>query len=577
MLIVLLFGKREDTMTERITKEINLINFICTICKKEIVTSEDNEKELTKVNCCDKPNYRPYEIEILGNDGKKRWMDYGKYSSLKRAGHIKVNDGGEEILYGFLESEETKLKDEVLTKLAQRERSKASELITKQIKKENHILTTRDDIKSEMWIYREGIYISQGKTYVKEFCRKILGHAYTSQFVNEVIGKIEVDTFIEQDDFFKNEYPTQIPLQNGILNIITKKISLFSPKKIFFNKLPVVYDPSKRCPKITKHFETVLKDKSDAEVMFELIGYCLLKDSILEKAFMFSGDGRNGKSKTLELIKKFLGVENCSSLGLEQLKDNSFEIHELFGKMVNLRGDLSYHGLRETGMLKMLIGRDSISAKRKFLRTLFFVNHAKLIFACNELPKIYDMTDGFWTKWIFLEFPYKFITQEEFDKLPDKEKENKKILNPEIIKELTTPDELSGLLNKALESLNNILKKKDFSDSKGTKETKDLWIRKSDSFTAFCLDKIEDSQDGRISKKELRRAYKKYCKEHKAKGIRIASDQSIKITLEQMFGAYDSQEHSSERYWEGIELKGEVGSSNRGNTPYDFVQEPPIL
>lgn len=458
-----------------------------------------------------------------------------------------------------LNEEETELRDEVLEKLILKQRSNASELIVRKIQRENYIYTTRDDLKSEMWIYQEGICIPQGKTFIKETCRRILGHTYSAQFVNDVVAKIEADTFIEQDEFFKNNYVWEIPVKNGILNIKTKQILPFSPKKIFFNKLPVVYDPSKTCPKITKHFETVLKGTDNAKVMFEIIGYCLLKDSKLEKAFMFSGFGRNGKTKTLELIRRFLGVENCSSLGLNQINDNSFEISELFGKMVNLAGDLSYHELKETGMLKMLISRDSISAKRKFLRILHFVNYSKLIFACNELPKIYDITDGFWTKWVLLEFPYKFITQKEMDKLPERERVNKKIINPDIIQEISTPDELSGLLNKALESLDEILQHNNFSDSKGTKETKDLWIRRSDSFMAFCFDRITEDSKSRISKKELRKEYQKYCKKHRAKGIKVSSDLGIKLTLEQMFGAYETQDYDTkDREWNGIKFKEEI-------------------
>jgi len=471
-----------------------------------------------------------------------------------------VNNYFGEIKEGIiLNLEETALRDEVLENIILKQRGKAGELIVKKIQKENHIFTTRDDNKSEMWIYDDGIYIPQGKTFVKETCRKILGHTYTSQIVNDVIGKIEADTYIDQAEFFKNTYVWELPLKNGILNIKTKKLLPFSPRKIFFNKLPMDYDPSKKCPKITKHFEDVLKEKDDSKIMFELIGYCLLKDSPLEKAFMFSGFGRNGKGKTLELIKIFLGVDNCSSLDLTQLIDQSFDVSELFGKMANLSGDLSYHDLKDVGMLKKLIGRDSISARRKFLNLLHFISYAKLLFACNELPKIYDMTDGFWTKWILLEFPYEFRTKEEINKLPIEERANKRIINTNIIKEITTSDELSGLLNKALESLDVILKQNKFSDSKGTKEIRDLWIRRSDSFKAFCIDKIQESEDCRIAKKDLRKEYQKYCKKHKAKGIRVASDLAIKLTLEQDFGAYEIQDWDSrERYWCGVKIKEEV-------------------
>ncbi len=268
---------------------------------------------------------------------------------------------------------------------------------------------------------------------------------------------------------------------------------------------------------------------------------------------MFVGGGRNGKSKTIELMKRFLGPENCSALPLKSLHEESFSLSELFGKMGNLSSDLSKTDLKETGMIKSLIGRDVIQSKRKFLRDLNFVNYAKMIFGANELPKIYDTTDGFWTKWVLIDFPYKFVTEKVFSKLKDKD--NCRLMNPDIIDKLTTPEELSGLLNLALDNLDVLLKNKDFSYSKNLDEVKDLWIRKSDSFTAFCFDNIEEDIESKIMKKELRRKYHLYRKKHK---VPSCSDKAIKITLENMFGAYDTQEWGvgeRERFWEGIKFK----------------------
>ena len=451
-----------------------------------------------------------------------------------------------------LNYKESELKDLVLQDLALRKKDLASESLVNFIEKNNYIYTIRDDQKSEMWIYKNGVYVPQGESFVKEYCRKILGHLYTGQLVNNILDKIRTDTFIEQEIFFKQDNPLEIAVQNGILNIITKELSIFNPKKIFFNKLPVVYDPSAKCPKIEKHFKTILRYEEDSQVMFELFGYTLLKENKLEKAFMFVGKGRNGKSKTLELFKKFLGIDNCSALPLSSMHSESFSLSELFGKLVNLAGDLSYTDLKDTGTLKQLIGRDEIQAKRKFLRDLKFVNYSKLLFSTNELPKVYDLTDGFWTKWVLLEFPYKFISEKEYDNLPEQERINKKIIDTEIIEKISTPEELSGLLNKALDGLDTILKNKEFSYSKGTSEVKEAWIRQSDSFTAFCFDNLEEDVENKISKKELKKVYLKYCKKHK---LRSASDKAIKITLENLFGVVECRMNDTSFGWEGVKIK----------------------
>lgn len=450
-----------------------------------------------------------------------------------------------------LEKNYNDLQKEVFTLLALKDRDAATELIVKQIEEDNYIYTTKDDIKSEMWIYEEGIYVPQGKSFVKEFSRKILDKAYTTQLSNAIISKIEADTFIEHDKFFNTNIVDEIPLLNGILNIRTREISNHTPNKIFFNKLPIKYDETKDCPNIKNHFKSILRDKESVDVMMEIFGYLLLKEYKIEKAFMFVGFGRNGKSKTIELMKRFIGAENCSSLPLRSLTEESFSLSELFGRMANLAADLSKTDLKETGMIKSLIGRDTIQAKRKYLRDLNFVNYAKMVFAANELPKIYDTTDGFWTKWVLLEFPYKFVTEEVYENSPQEERGLLKIMNPDIMEELTKEEELSGLLNFALDGLDNLLDKKDFSYSKSTADVKDMWIRKSDSFTAFCYDHVVDDDLGKVTKKEMRRIYHKYTKKHK---VPSCSDKAIKITIENMFGAGESQDSFYDRVWEGIKL-----------------------
>lgn len=441
------------------------------------------------------------------------------------------------------------LQKEILIALAIKDKDKATELLVKEIEKENYIYTTRDDIKSEMWIYSGGVYIPQGKTFIREFCRKILEEAYTTYLANAVISKIEADTFIEHDEFFNTNHINEIPLENGILNIKTRELTEHTPQKIFFNKLPIIYDPDEDCPNILQHFENILKDDKDIQVMLELFGYLLLKEYKIEKAFMFVGFGRNGKSKTIELMKQFLGANNCASLPLNLLSEESFSLSELFGKMANLSADLSKTDLKETGMIKSLIGRDTIQAKRKFLRDLNFVNYAKMIFGANELPKIYDTTDGFWTKWVLIEFPFKFVNNEIYQSASDEERKMWKIMDSDIIQKLTTPSELSGLLNHSLDGLDRLLEKKDFSYSKSTKEVKDLWIRKSDSFTAFCYDHLIEDVESTITKKLLRKIYHKYTKLHK---LQSCSDKAMKITLESMFGVSDSQNSYLDRVWEGI-------------------------
>jgi len=454
-----------------------------------------------------------------------------------------------------IEKIESGLTPEVLTLLAIRKRGEATELLVERIENIYHIYTTRNDNKTEMWIYNNGVYVPHGKSFIKEYCRRILGQAFNTHICNDVINKIEADTYIDSDEFFKIDYKNEIPVENGILNILTRELMPFNSKKIFFNKLPLKYNPDADCPNIDKHLKDVLKSEDDVKVIYEIIGFGLYKDYFLEKMFMFSGDGRNGKGKTIDLIRRFFGIDNCASVPLSSLNENNFCVSELFGKMVNLAGDLSNTSLKQTGMLKQTTGRDLIGAKRKFLTDLKFINHAKHIFACNQLPKVYDMSDGFWDRWVLFEFPFKFIPQSEYDKLEESERINKKILDPQHIDRISTQQELDGLLNRALDGLNRILINKEFSYSKGSSDVKKFWIRKSDSFIAFCIDNLEESYNSSISKAELRKSFYNYCNNHKVKGC---SDKAISISLQEIFGVIEIRKYFeglTTILWEGIKFK----------------------
>ena len=466
---------------------------------------------------------------------------------------MKARDKNLEVEYDKLvrtqEQIEAQIRNEVFMYLATKERGKATEIIVKYIMQNNHIYTTKNDEKPEIWIYNNGIYSPNGESIIKEITRLILKEAYTSHLCSDIIAKIRADTFIEPIKFFSINYRDEILVQNGILNVSTRELYPYTPNKIFFNKCPVIYNPIAKCDVIDSFISDILANSEDRLVFYEIGGFCLLKEYTFEKAFMFVGSGRNGKGKSLELIKRVVGPENCYSLPLAALQHDNADVAQLFGKMVNLAGDIGISDLKDTSMFKGLTGRDLITAKRKFLTAITFENYAKFIFACNDLPRVYDLSKGFWDRWVLLEFPFYFASKEEWEALSEEER-NKlkyKLRDEDIINKIATPEQLSGLLNAFLDGLDRLKTNHKFSSTKGTEEIKNMWIRKSDSFMAFCMDFIEEDYQGYILKKDIRTKFAKYCREHKLKNT---SDKSIKVTLENNYGVSDGRKEVFGGYWE---------------------------
>jgi len=454
--------------------------------------------------------------------------------------------------------EEKSLSEKVLELLTIKQRTEATEILAKEFQNTNHVYTIRDDKFAESWVYSEGIYIPNGQTYIREFCRQILGKAFTKHIANEVISKVESDTFVNMKDFFEQENLEEIAVENGILNVTTKGLTQFTPNKIFFNKIPVTFDQTKRCPKIDGFLRQVLNDdRGKVMAIYELFGYLLYKKYSIQKAVMFIGGGRNGKSILLELQKRFIGAVNCSAIPIQQFENDDFSKIELHRKLANLSGDLDATTISKSGSFKGLTGGDIISASRKFKTRLEFVNYAKLIFATNNLPRTKDNSLAFFDRWVLFEFPITFLTKLEYDKLSEKEKKFAGIRKTSIIDEITNADELSGLLNVALSGLSNLLEQKDFTKSGSVTDVEKTWIRNSDSFRAFVREFIEEDLDSQITKRELKKEYQQFCQKYKLKKL---GDKAIKEIFEDELSVYDNHLNyltTGDSCWDGVRLKKE--------------------
>lgn len=454
--------------------------------------------------------------------------------------------------------EEDNIRRKIMYLLLEKKRTGATELLSEYIKQILHIYTTRHDDKPQIWVYHKGIYLPNGRTRIDEIIRKIMGATFSTHFNNEVINKIMVDTYIDQEQFFdkNNENPHLIPVQNGILDINKKELQEFSPELIFFNKLPVYFKHGVDCPSIKKFISEIVTEK-DARVLQEFVGFILLREYKYEKSLMLTGEGRNGKGKFLMLIKKLFGKENVCSINLQDIEKDQYALGELHGKLANLSGDINDAAIKHSGNFKSLCGRDEITAARKFLSRISFTNYAKFIFAANDIPKTKDISKAFFDRWILIFFLFRFLPQKEIDALKPEERENVRLQNPAIIEQITTPEELTGMLNWALEGYTRLRKQKDFSYGSTSAEVKEQWQRKSDSFAAFCMDCVTEDYGAEIPKSVLREAYQKYCRKFKLKG---ATDMSIKNYLTTNLGVSESRSSDANdrtRVWVGIRLNAD--------------------
>jgi putative DNA primase/helicase len=328
--------------------------------------------------------------------------------------------------------------------------------------------------------------------------KKTLKNSFRRNRLAEVIADIKASTIKEIP-----ETPTHlIAVQNGILNLKTMKLESFSSDYFILNPLPVKYDPKANCPKIKK-FVSEIVPPENVLVLQEASGYCLHRDIPIHRTFLFLGEGANGKSTFMELLRTFLGKGNVCSIPLQDFEKDKFATAQLYGKLANIYPDLSVEDLKNTGVFKTTSGGDTISAQFKFKDMFDFKPYAKQLYSANKPPKTFDQSYAFWRRWITVNFPNQF---RDDDPKTDKN----------LLQKLTTPEELSGFLNWALEGLRRLLENAKFSTTMSEEETQEQWTAAVDVIKAFIEEGYLEWCSGEFTTKdECYEEFLAFCQRNK--------------------------------------------------------------
>jgi putative DNA primase/helicase len=389
--------------------------------------------------------------------------------------------------------------------------------------------------------YNGGIYRPDGVPHIKEAIEKAVdGKNITGRSVSEVLGHIQRRTYINRDEF--DEDPNEITVENGVLNTKTFEFTPHDPDKKFLLRIPVKYDPDADCPCFKKFLSEILEDGIERDTIEELFGYCLVKNYSIQKWFMFLGSGANGKGTLLSTLRTFLGAENIAAVELQEF-EKPFSVAELYGRLANIVGDLSAKELYHSGRLKSLTGGDLLLAEKKFQNPFNFINHAKLIYSANELPRTFDGTLAFWRRVMLINFNKTFIGDAD---------------KKDLWVEFTTETELSGILNLAIKGIQRLNVNNGFSKQSSVEEVEEYYIRNSDPVTAFFMDCVEITNDTEdyMSLQSLHAAFVEYCKQYRFMDL---SQRKFNSAVRNNFRLKESREKNEEtgkqeRVWGGIFL-----------------------
>ncbi|MDZ4989282.1 DNA primase family protein [Clostridium perfringens] len=399
-----------------------------------------------------------------------------------------------------------------------------------------HLSETRDVYYGgeSFLIYENGVYNISGE---KEAGRIIMDYMLPNYCIMASIRdcREQWDILVSKDfdDFNRNPYLVNV--RNGLLDIRDMSFKEHTPSYLSTVQLNVEYNPQVDCPQFKKFLNEVLDCKLIPLVQ-EIVGYLLTTNTVSQKAFVFWGPARTGKSTLLWVVEYLLlGKKNVSNIPWQEIGDK-FKTAELLGKLANVFSDLPSKSIDDTGIFKVVTGEDYLMAEKKNKNPFKFKPFARLVFSCNELPRNYvDRTEGFYRRLIIVPFSRQI----------DKSKIDKAL-------KYKFQREKEGILNWALEGLKRLYENNfEFSENELTDGVKKEYKRENNNVISFVEECCEIDSLFSCSRIEIYEAYKEFCVEA---GLKALSQIKFNKELEGNFNITRSRSGKL-RSWNGVRIK----------------------
>lgn len=372
-------------------------------------------------------------------------------------------------------------------------------------------------IANVLHIYQNGVYSDKAEDIESAMIKHI--PALKRMQRQETLAYLQLKA--QEKQFSSTNF---IPFANGVFNLDTWELEDFSPNIVTRNKINFSYIPNSYYEPTDKTFNKLaVNDKKIRSILEEILGYILFRRNEFAALFVLTGDGSNGKSSYLKIIRRLVGNENAASLDLKEL-DQRFKTAELFGKLVNIGDDISKGYIKESSVLKKLSTGETLNVERKGRDPFDFTNYAKLIFSANEMPRINDYSDGLGRRLQIVPFKAKFS--------PDDED-----YDPFITDKLMSVESMQYVIVMALNALKRLLKNKRFTQSKAVERELEKYHEENNPIISFI--RVEEIELERAIVSDIFLQYKLYCGEN---GYTAVSNISFSKQVKQIFGYVTKQQ-----------------------------------
>lgn len=364
--------------------------------------------------------------------------------------------------------------------------------LAKEILKETDFITIAET--GEIKVKVDGVFQSCGEVVIDSQVRKLNENA-SSYVSKEVQAYIRSKTYMTQEKFESTR--RLIKLNNVFFDFSLCEVGEPLEGEIVTLFVPVTYDPTKENPKVRKFLAEIMPDDVERQALIERLALTLDVNSTYQRGSIWDGGGRNGKSTLINFMVTFLGGKNCVNIELYDFFRDRFATSNIENKLANFTDDLSDTEIEHSAVIKKIITHNHLSVQSKGRNRKEIKPFVKIFAAENRLPEVRDESDAWYRRWDFFHFTQKF------EGITD---------NPDILKEITSEDELSGTLNMFIDALKQI-KERGFTQISTIATNREQWKSNIEPLMKWINDFVEVKESETMWGKTAYQTYCLWCKD----------------------------------------------------------------
>ncbi len=326
---------------------------------------------------------------------------------------------------------------------------------------------------------------------IDAFAEKYFDPKPDNRMCREFVGKLTRNNIREPEWFAVED---KINFRNGVLCLDSYELEEHSTDFGFKYCLPFDYNPDAVCPRFDKFMDEVtLSDKDLQSVLLEFMGYSLshMDASIGQKALILTGDGANGKSVFMDLLKYMAGQGNYCTLNMGYEISKLENRYQLDGKLFNVSEETPAKAMMESSVFKAMVTGGEIQARKLYCDAYSMKSKAKIFLACNDLPDTTDLSRGMFRRLLIAPFRATFTGENQDIHLREK-----------------LYEEAPGIFNRVLEALGRFKRVGGFTKAAIIEQAVEAYQEDNSSVLSWFLDNMVPDRDSELDTKELYKCYK---------------------------------------------------------------------